>query len=125
MLRCHQPKNVSQIDLILQHWMVQLFKQVPVAQKVPADWIKVNSTKKLNRFHPPNVLEALDSLALAKEELSAACGRAWDTFLADFASHYTDFRASVQALAALDSLHSLAIVSRSQVHFKSKINLKM
>lgn len=86
-----------------------------MAQRVPADWIKINSTKKMHRFHPPEVLQALDALALAKEELSAACGRGWDSFLAEFASHYVDFRAAVQALAALDCLHSLAIVSRNQV----------
>ena len=91
------------------------FQQVPVAQRVPPNWIKVNSTKAMHRYHPPEVLEALDALALAKEQLNIACGQAWDAFLADFASHYLDFRAAVQALAALDCLHSLAIVSRSQV----------
>ena len=90
-------------------------QQVPVAQRVPANWVKVCSTKAMHRYHPPEVLEALDALALAKEQLSIACGRAWNAFLADFASHYVDFRAAVQALAALDCLHSLAIVSRSQV----------
>lgn len=84
---------------------------------MPANWIKICSTKAVDRFHPPEVLEALDSLALAKEQLSIACGQAWDAFLADFASHYVDFRAAVQALAALDCLHSLAIVSRCQVIF--------
>lgn len=88
--------------------------QMPVAHRVPANWIKVNSTKAMHRYHPPEVLEALDALTLAKEELSIACGRAWDAFLAEFASHYVAFRAAVQALAALDCLHSLAIVSRNQ-----------
>lgn len=89
---------------------------MPVAHRVPANWIKVNSTKAMHRYHPPEVLEALDALTLAKEELSIACGRAWDAFLAEFASHYVAFRAAVQALAALDCLHSLAIVSRNQVN---------
>ncbi|KAJ7547890.1 hypothetical protein O6H91_08G108400 [Diphasiastrum complanatum] len=88
--------------------------EVPAAQRVPADWIKVNSTKKTTRYHPPDVLEILDKLTLAKEELSAACSRAWDSFLAEFSLHYVDFRAAVQALAGLDCLHSLAIVSRNQ-----------
>ncbi|KAG0589041.1 hypothetical protein KC19_2G287300 [Ceratodon purpureus] len=88
--------------------------EAPVAQRVPTNWIKVNSTKAMHRYHSPEVLEALDALTLAKEQLNVACGKAWDAFLADFASHYVDFRAAVQALAALDCLHSLAIVSRSQ-----------
>ncbi|KAH7281361.1 hypothetical protein KP509_36G043400 [Ceratopteris richardii] len=88
--------------------------EVPVMQKVPQDWIKICSTKKTNRYHPPEVLKALDTLALAKEELTVECNKAWNSFLADFASYYVDFRATVHALAALDCLYSLAIVSRNQ-----------
>ncbi|CAM6048304.1 unnamed protein product [Sphagnum compactum] len=88
--------------------------EVPAAQKVPADWIKVNSTKKANRFHPPGVLATLDRLALANEELKVACGQAWDAFLVEFAAYYVDFQAAVQSLAALDCLHSLALVAQNQ-----------
>ncbi|BBM97575.1 DNA mismatch repair protein MSH3 [Marchantia polymorpha subsp. ruderalis] len=88
--------------------------EAPVAQRVPGDWIKVNSTKKTHRYHPPNVLKSLQKLAVASEQLTAACTRAWDMFLEEFSSHYVEFRASVQALAALDCLHSLAVVSRNQ-----------
>jgi DNA mismatch repair ATPase MutS len=95
--------------------------QVPAAQKVPADWIKVNSTKKANRFHPPEVLATLDRLALAKEELKVACGQAWDAFLVEFAAYYVDFRAAVQSLAALDCLHSLALVAQNQVFIGTRV----
>lgn len=88
--------------------------EVPSATRVPSNWIKVNNTKKSIRYHPPEVLAALDKLAIAKEELTVACLKAWDAFLAEFAVHYTDFRAAVQALAALDCLHSLAILSCKQ-----------
>ncbi|KAG6543098.1 hypothetical protein Mapa_015347 [Marchantia paleacea] len=91
------------------------FSEAPVAQRVPGDWIKVNSTKKTHRYHPPNVLKSLHKLAVASEQLTAACTRAWDMFLEDFSSHYIEFRASVQALAALDCLHSLAVISRYQI----------
>lgn len=46
---------------------------------------QVSTTKAQIRYHPPEVLEAFDSLAVAREELTAACNRAWDAFLADFA----------------------------------------
>lgn len=94
---------------------IKQFLQVPSATRVPSNWMKVNNTKKTIRYHPPEVLAALDKLAIAKEELTVACMKAWDAFLAEFAVHYTDFRAAVQALAALDCLHSLAILSRKQV----------
>ena len=92
--------------------------EVSVAQRVPQDWIKVCSTKKTNRYHSPEVLQALDILALAKEELTVECNNAWDSFLADFSMYYVDFRTTVHALAALDCLYSLAIVSRNQVMYE-------
>ncbi|XP_057427626.1 DNA mismatch repair protein MSH3 isoform X2 [Lotus japonicus] len=83
--------------------------------RVPSNWVKVNSTKKTIRYHPPEVVTALDGLSLAKEELTIACRAAWDSFLRDFSKHYAEFQAAVQALAALDCLHSLAILSRNKV----------
>ncbi|KEH43722.1 DNA mismatch repair protein MSH3 isoform X3 [Medicago truncatula] len=82
--------------------------------KVPLNWVKVNSTKKTIRYHPPEVVTALDELSLAKEKLTVACRAAWDSFLRDFSKHYAEFQASVQALASLDCLHSLAILSRNK-----------
>eukprot|EP00850_Spirogloea_muscicola_P011069 SM000067S20346 [mRNA] locus=s67:394120:401104:- [translate_table: standard] len=86
---------------------------VPVAQRVPGDWIKVSSTKRCNRYHPPAVLAAYNTLALAREELLAACNAGWHEFLGEFAGLYADFRGAVRALAALDCLHSLALVARN------------
>ncbi|XP_043716075.1 DNA mismatch repair protein MSH3 isoform X2 [Telopea speciosissima] len=88
--------------------------ELPSNVKVPLNWIKVNSTKKTVRYHPPEVLTALDRLSLAKEELAVACRAAWDSFLMGFGKYYPEFQAAVQALAALDCLHSLAILSRNK-----------
>ncbi|KAJ4957042.1 hypothetical protein NE237_013825 [Protea cynaroides] len=108
--------------------------ELPSDVKVPSNWVKVNSTKKTVRYHPPEVLTALDRLSLAKEELSVSCRAAWDSFLTGFRKYYPEFQAAVQALAALDCLHSLAILSRNknyvcptfvdddepvQIHFRS------
>ncbi|TXG70881.1 hypothetical protein EZV62_005816 [Acer yangbiense] len=88
--------------------------ELPVDFKVPFNWVKVNSTKKMIRYHPPEVLTALDQLALASEELAIVCRAAWDSFLRGFGEHYAEFQAAVQALASLDCLHSLAILSRNK-----------
>lgn len=76
------------------------------------DWEKVSSTKKTNRFHPPEVLAGMEALSLATEHLQAAAKAAWHAFLTDFAALYLPFRSAVQALAALDALHSLAVVAQ-------------
>lgn len=86
--------------------------------KVPSDWVKVNSTKKTIRYHPSEVLTALDQLSLANEELTLVCQAAWDSFLKSFAEYYAEFQAAVQALAALDCLHSLSILSRNKVCYR-------
>lgn len=89
--------------------------QLPCEVKVPSNWVKVNSTKKTIRYHPPEVLTALDQLCLANEELTVANRAAWDSFLRAFSKYYPEFQTAVQALATLDCLHSHAILSRNKV----------
>ncbi|XP_031502856.1 DNA mismatch repair protein MSH3 [Nymphaea colorata] len=88
--------------------------ELPSNVRVPPNWVKVSSTMKLTRYHPPEVLAALDELALAKEELAVACKAAWDNFLAQFEDHCADFCAAVHALATLDCLYSLAALSHKR-----------
>ncbi|CAL9226817.1 unnamed protein product [Arabidopsis halleri] len=88
--------------------------ELPVDVKVPMNWVKVNSTKKTIRYHPPEIVAGLDELALATEHLAIVNRASWDSFLESFSRYYTDFQAAVQALAALDCLHSLATLSRNK-----------
>ncbi|XP_019227188.1 PREDICTED: DNA mismatch repair protein MSH3 isoform X3 [Nicotiana attenuata] len=88
--------------------------ELPLDTKVPPDWVKVNSTKKAIRYHPPEVLVALDELALANEQLTVVCQAAWNNFLTRFGGYFAEFQAAVQALASLDCLNSLAILSRNK-----------
>ncbi|XP_069152332.1 DNA mismatch repair protein MSH3 isoform X4 [Solanum lycopersicum] len=88
--------------------------ELPLNTKVPRDWVKVNSTKKAIRYHSPEVLVALDELALANEQLTVVCQAAWSNFLTGFGGYFAEFQAVVQALASLDCLNSLAILSRNK-----------
>ncbi|KAL2518283.1 DNA mismatch repair protein MSH3 [Abeliophyllum distichum] len=56
----------------------------------------------------------LIELLLANEELSVVCLTSWDSFLKTFIGHYSEFQAAVQALAALDCLYALAMLSRDK-----------
>lgn len=98
---------------LFDYMMLQL--QLPLNTKVPRDWVKVNSTKKAIRYHSPEVLVALDELALANEQLTVVCQAAWSNFLTGFGGYFAEFQAVVQALASLDCLNSLAILSRNKV----------
>ncbi|CAH9059472.1 unnamed protein product [Cuscuta epithymum] len=88
--------------------------ELPLDVKAPLDWMKVNSTKKTIRYHPPEVVTFTEQLSLAKEELTVVCRAAWNEFLTAFGEHYADFQATVQALASLDCLNALAILSRNE-----------
>lgn len=88
--------------------------ELPIDVKVPMNWVKVNSTKKMIRYHPPEVVTALDQLTLANEELTVVCRTSWESFLRGFGECYADFKAVIEALAALDCLHSLATLSRNK-----------
>ncbi|XP_020079711.1 DNA mismatch repair protein MSH3 isoform X1 [Ananas comosus] len=88
--------------------------ELPSDVRVPLNWVKVSGTKKTIRYHPPEVLKALDELVLAKEELAVTCRTTWDGFLMGFGKYYSQFQAAVQSLAALDCLHSLSTLSRNQ-----------
>ncbi|KAJ0749945.1 putative DNA mismatch repair protein MutS/MSH [Helianthus annuus] len=92
--------------------------ELPLDVKAPSNWVKVNSTKKTIRYHAPEVLVALDHLSLANEELLVVCRSAWHNFLNEFSKYYSEFQSVVQALAALDCLHSLALLARNKDYIR-------
>ena len=75
------------------------------------DWEKIGGTKKVNRYRPQEVKAAIAALEVARERRQAAAGHAWSDFLGDVTSFYAPLRAAVAALASLDALQSLALVS--------------
>ncbi|GJU59612.1 DNA mismatch repair protein MSH3 isoform X1 [Tanacetum coccineum] len=92
--------------------------ELAVDVKVPSNWVKVNSTKKAIRYHAPEVLTALDHLSLANEELLLVCRSTWQNFLNEFGKYYSEFQGAVQAIAALDCLHSLALLARKKDYIR-------
>ncbi|XP_024989641.1 DNA mismatch repair protein MSH3 isoform X4 [Cynara cardunculus var. scolymus] len=92
--------------------------ELPQDVKVPSNWVKVNSTKKAIRYHAPEVLTALDDLSLANEELLLVCRSTWQNFLNEFGGYYSELQVAVQALAALDCLHSLALLARNKDYIR-------
>ena len=88
---------------------------------IPTNWIRVstNKSKKVVRYHPPEVLDAAATLEQSRERHSAACAAAWRGFLADDAAGaFLELRAAVRAAAGLDALASLASVARLDGYVK-------
>jgi DNA mismatch repair protein MSH3 len=78
---------------------------------VPASWAKISGTKKLSRFHTPEVMRLMNERDQHKEALAAACDNAFTDLLKSIAAEYQPLRDAVASLATLDCLLSLAQVA--------------
>lgn len=85
---------------------------------VPANWPKISGTKKVSRFHTPAIIRMLRERDQHKESLTIACDAAYSRFLAKISQDYQSFRDAIAALATLDCIHSLSIVSQQPNYCK-------
>ncbi|KAI1208006.1 muts domain V-domain-containing protein [Annulohypoxylon truncatum] len=92
---------------------IEYLVEVPNAdlKRVPASWLKISGTKKLSRFHTPEVVRLISERDQHKEALSAACDTAFSSLLESIAADYQPLRDAVSSLATLDCLLSLSKVA--------------
>ncbi|KAL8720845.1 MAG: hypothetical protein Q9225_002362 [Loekoesia sp. 1 TL-2023] len=91
-------------------------------RNVPASWSKVSGTKKVSRFHTPEVVRLIRERDQHKEALAAACDMAFSALLGEIGTKYQSFRDCVQALATLDCLISLAAVASQPGYVKPEFS---
>ncbi|KAK3647071.1 Mismatch repair protein msh3 [Elasticomyces elasticus] len=96
--------TVAGIDFLIELENSQL-------KNVPASWAKISGTKKMSRYHAPEVVKMLRERDQHKEALSNACDEAFAGLLGAIGEKYQGFRDCVQSLAVLDCLLSLAEVA--------------
>ena len=87
-------------------------------KSIPASWMKISGTKKVSRFHTPEVVRLIKERDQHKEALAAACDAAFVSLLADISTKYQSFRDCVQSLATLDCLVSLSIIASQPNYVK-------
>lgn len=87
-------------------------------KRVPASWQKISGTKKVSRFHTPEVKRMIRERDQHKEALAAACDAAYKELLGSLSAYYQEFRDCVQSLATLDCLCSLADLANSPGYVK-------
>ncbi|KIX07067.1 uncharacterized protein Z518_05044 [Rhinocladiella mackenziei CBS 650.93] len=92
-------------------YLIEVENNSATIKKVPASWTKISGTKKVSRFHPPEIVKLLRERDQHKESLAAACDKAYKDLLADISTKYQLFRDTIQSLAILDCLLSLANVA--------------
>uniref|UniRef100_A0ABM5FTJ0 DNA mismatch repair protein Msh3 isoform X2 n=1 Tax=Pogona vitticeps TaxID=103695 RepID=A0ABM5FTJ0_9SAUR len=79
---------------------------------VPANWIKVSSTKAVSRFHTPFIVENYRHLNQLREQLVLDCNAEWLRFLDNFRDDYHSITRAVGHLATVDCVFSLAEVAK-------------
>ena len=80
-------------------------------KNVPASWAKISGTKKVSRFHTPEVVKLIRARDQHKEALAAACDTVFTELLGEIGARHQEFRDCIQSLAMLDCLLSLAEVA--------------
>jgi DNA mismatch repair ATPase MutS len=79
------------------------------AQRIPADWIKTNCTKQVDRYHTPAVLALQDRLYQLRDELKFASRDAWLVYVQQVKTAlHGPLRRTVAALGSLEALLSLS-----------------
>ena len=99
-------------------YLVEVENTSATLKIVPASWTKISGTKKVSRFHPPEVVKLIRERDQHREALAAACDAAFKDLLADISTKYQLFRDAIQNLATLDCLLSLAAVAAQPGYVK-------
>ncbi|XP_016898402.1 DNA mismatch repair protein Msh3 isoform X2 [Cynoglossus semilaevis] len=79
---------------------------------VPRDWVKLNSTKAVSRFHTPFLAKCYRTLQQLREQTLLDSQREWINFLDQFGEHYHTMKRAISHLATMDCLFSLADVAK-------------
>lgn len=101
-------RSLSYVNVTNQgNYLVEV--PVELEKRVPKQWQRVSSTKKVLRYRPPEVKAALADLELAEEYVTVTAAAAWRRLQSEFSKAYSNlFRTAVDALAALDCLNGFA-----------------
>ncbi|KAL2809622.1 DNA mismatch repair protein msh3 [Aspergillus granulosus] len=99
-------------------FLIEIENHSSFIRHVPASWVKISGTKRVSRFHTPQVIKLIRQRDQHREALAAACDKAFLAFQAEIAASYQTLRDCVQSLATLDCLISLATIASQPGYVK-------
>ncbi|KAI9374348.1 muts domain V-domain-containing protein [Aspergillus egyptiacus] len=111
-------KTVSYVSVAGIDYLIEVENNSSAIKRVPASWVKISGTKKVSRFHTPEVTRLIRQRDQHREALAAACDKAFLALQAEIAASYQSLRDCVQSLATLDCLISLAIIANQPGYVK-------
>ncbi|WVR03855.1 hypothetical protein IAU60_000852 [Kwoniella sp. DSM 27419] len=100
---------------------IEYLVEIPVrdSKLVPPKWVKISSTKSVNRYHTPDILRITKECEQHKETLAAAARVAFQSFQSDISERHELVVVSKQ-VAVIDCLMSLAQVAAASGYCKPK-----
>ena len=116
-------KKVDYVTVSCIEYLIEVDNNM--TKNVPASWAKISGTKKLSRYHTPEVVRLIKERDQHKEALAAACDTAFSELLSEISTNYQSFRDCIQALATLDCLLSLAAVAGQPGYVKPEYTEKI
>ncbi|KAL2787759.1 muts domain V-domain-containing protein [Aspergillus keveii] len=111
-------KTVTYSSVAGIDFLIEIDNTSAAMKLVPASWVKISGTKKVSRFHTPQVIKLIRQRDQHREALAAACDKAFLAFQAEIAANYQTLRDCVQSLATLDCLISLATIASQPGYVK-------
>ncbi|KAL4934048.1 mismatch repair protein MSH3 [Aspergillus undulatus] len=111
-------KTVTYASVAGIDYLIEVENSSPAIKKVPASWVKVSGTKKVSRFHTPEVIKMIRQRDQHREALAAACDKAFLALQSEIAANYQTLRDCVQSLGTLDCLNSLATIANQPGYVK-------
>ncbi|KAL2823747.1 muts domain V-domain-containing protein [Aspergillus cavernicola] len=111
-------KTVTYVSVAGIDYLIEVENNSSAIKRVPASWVKISGTKKLSRFHTPEVIKLIRQRDQHREALAAACDKAFLALQAEIAASYQTLRDCVQSLATLDCLISLATIANQPGYVK-------
>lgn len=117
-------KTVTYASVAGIDYLIEVENNSPAIKRVPASWVKISGTKKVSRFHTPEVIKMIRQRDQHREALAAACDTAFLALQSEIAANYQTLRDCVQSLATLDCLVSLATIAGQPGYVKPEYTEK-
>nr|XP_033781367.1 DNA mismatch repair protein Msh3 isoform X3 [Geotrypetes seraphini] len=102
--------SVTYVKVSGQEFLIELKNSL--TSFVPADWVKVSSTKAVSRFHSPFIVENYTHLNQLREQLVLDSNTEWLRFLDQFGEQYHSMCTAIGHLSVVDCIFSLAEVAK-------------
>ncbi|GAV54252.1 hypothetical protein ZYGR_0AK07540 [Zygosaccharomyces rouxii] len=80
-------------------------------KNLPPDWIKINNTKMVSRFHTPNTIKLVERLQYHKDMLCNEAEAEYKRFLRKVTEEYQPLKKFIRNIGIYDSLLALAATS--------------